>query len=58
MSAFGGRADITLWSAFDSKRTLQIIQKARHYAELDEHSKLIAADPFFNDFSVVDAVTL
>jgi hypothetical protein len=30
----------------------------RHHAELDEHSKLIAADLFFSDFSVANAVTL
>ena len=27
----------------------------RHHAELDEHSKLIAADLFFSDFSVANA---
>src|SRR5262245_65777226 len=26
-----------------------------HYAELNEHSKLIPADPFFSDFSVANA---
>jgi hypothetical protein len=27
----------------------------RHHAEPDEHSKLIAADPFFSDFSIANA---
>ena len=27
----------------------------RHHAEPDEHSKLIAADPFFSDFSAATA---
>jgi hypothetical protein len=30
----------------------------RHQAEADEFSKLIAADPFFGDFSVANAETL
>jgi hypothetical protein len=34
---------------FDPKRTFQIIGR-RHHVELD-HSKLIAADPFFSNFS-------
>jgi hypothetical protein len=44
-------------SACDPKQTFQIIGR-RHHVELDKHSKLIAADPFFSDFSVACTVIL
>jgi hypothetical protein len=44
-------------SASDPKQTFPIIGR-RHHVELDKHSKLIAADPFFSDFSVACTVIL